>query len=104
MKIVIEGTAKAVVDQEQLTLCYNSIKRNEEDLRRHIPQLKDFHLVIRKAMAVMAYHPKNLHCRHKLSNDRTSLTLTFGYRLEPPHHEIIKAVEHELRHLKMVYD
>jgi len=104
MKIIIEGTASAVVNRDKHTLCYNAVKRSEEDLRRQFPKLKEFSLVVRKAMAVMSYHPQRLQCRHKLSSDQTSLELTFGYRLEPSEKEIIKALENELQHVKMTYE
>jgi len=103
MNIRITSTLIAFNNSAAFGNCYNSIKRKEEDLRRRLPDLTNFNLIVRQSGTSLHYYPANLHKQRHISEDESTLTVTFQYKVVPGDGEILKAIEKELEELKKIY-
>ena len=102
MKITITDHSKG--DAGQSNLLYNIVKRNEEDLMRRIPNLKEFVIDLRKFGYDRPSSGSAIISKHHLSDDESSLLLSLGFRTEAPGEKLVPVMIEELKKIKAIYN
>ncbi|HMI08713.1 MAG TPA: hypothetical protein VK528_14275 [Flavobacterium sp.] len=85
------------------TSLYNIIKRNEEDLLRRIPNLKEFLLDLSGLPEHAITNSNNILARHQLSGDESALRMIIRYHRRSSVENISKSIVSELAKIKAIY-
>jgi len=82
---------------------YNSIKRNEEDLLRRFPFLKEFYLDFKYSRILSPGANTTFETNYDLAEDESSITLRIDYSLKPTIEKVCKVITNEISKIKSEY-
>ncbi len=100
MKVVINTNSES---KDYYTDLYNIVKRSEEDLRNHIPNLREISVDIARVTSNIASNLYGVITKHSLGEDESQLIISVKYRTNPTPEQITKGVTQEIKHIKEKY-
>ncbi|SCY88099.1 hypothetical protein [Flavobacterium caeni] len=100
MKVVINTNHE---NKDHYTELYNIIKRSEEDLLNHIPNLQEISVDVARITSSIASNLYGVITKHTLVDDESQLHISVKYRTDPTPEQIAKGVTQELKHIKEKY-
>jgi len=100
MKVVINTNSDS---KHYYTDLYNVVKRSEEDLLYHIPNLREISVDIARITSQVASNLYGVITKHTLVDDESQLQIYVKYRTNPTAEQVTKMVTQELKRIKEKY-